>query len=56
MRLCMRGLLLTYVVVKVVCVVVAFAPHNMQIVIVHLVQLLLLIDCVCTISPSCDGS
>jgi hypothetical protein len=27
----MRGLLLTYVVVKAVFVVVTFAPHNMQI-------------------------
>jgi hypothetical protein len=52
----MRGLLLTYVVDKAVFVVVTFAPHNMQIAIVHLVQLLLLIDHFCTISPSGDGS
>ncbi len=31
MHLRMRGLLLTYVVVKAVFVVVTFAPHNMQI-------------------------
>jgi hypothetical protein len=55
-RLRMRGSLLTYVVVKAVFVVVAFAPDNMQITIVCLVQLLLLIDCFCTISPSGDGS
>jgi hypothetical protein len=52
----MRGLLLTYVVVKALFVVVAFAPHNMQIAIVRLVQLLLLIGSFCTISPSDDGS
>jgi hypothetical protein len=51
----MRGSLLTYVVVKAVFVVVTFAPHNMQIAIVRLAQLLLLIDCFCTISPSSDG-
>jgi hypothetical protein len=37
-------------------VVIAFAPHNMQIAIVRLAQLLLLIDRFCTISPSGDGS
>ncbi len=52
----MKGLLLTYVVVKAVFFVVAFAPHNMQIAILHLAQLLLLIDCFCTIFPSGDGS
>jgi hypothetical protein len=56
MRLRMRGSLLTYVVVEAVFVVVAFAPHNMQIAIVHLVRLVLLIDCFCTISPSGGGS
>jgi hypothetical protein len=55
-RLRTRGLLLTYVVFKAVFVVVAFAPHNMQIAIKRLAQLLLLIDCFCTISPSDDGS
>ncbi len=50
----MRGLFLTYVVVEAVFVVVAFAPHNLQIETVHLSQLLLLIDCFCTISPSGD--
>jgi hypothetical protein len=52
----MRGLLLTYVIVEAVFVVVAFAPHNMQIAIVRLAQLLLLIDCFCTVSPSGDSS
>jgi hypothetical protein len=55
MCLRMRGSLLTYDVVKAVFVVVAFAPHNMQIAIVHLAQLLSLMDCFCTISPSGDG-
>jgi hypothetical protein len=54
-RLRMRGSLLTYDVVKAVFVVVTFAPHNMQIAIMRLAQLLLLIECFCTISPSCDG-
>jgi hypothetical protein len=53
----MRGSLLTYVVVEAVFVVVAFAPHNMQIAIVCLAQQsLLLIDRFCTMSPSGDGS
>jgi hypothetical protein len=52
----MRGSSLTYVVVKAVFVVVAFAPHNMQIAIARLAQSLLLIDRFCTISPSGDGS
>ena len=54
MCLRMRGSLLTYDVVKAVFVVVAFAPHNMQIAIMRLAQLLLLIDRFCTISPSSD--
>ncbi len=52
----MRGSSLTYVVVEAMSVVVAFAPHNMQIAIMCLAQSLLLIDCFCTISPSGDGS
>jgi hypothetical protein len=56
MHLCMRGSLLTYVDVEAVFVVVAFAPHNMQIAIMHLAQSLLLTDCFCTISPSGDGN
>ncbi len=52
----MRGSSLTYVVVEAVFVVVTFVPHNMQIAIVRLAQLLLLIDRFCTISPSGDGS
>ncbi len=51
----LRGSLLTYVVGKAVFVDVAFAPQNMQIAIVHLAQLLSLIDRFCTISPSVDG-
>ncbi len=47
---------MTYVVVKAMFVVVAFAPQNMQIAIMRLAQLLLLIDRFCTISPSGDGS
>ncbi len=52
----MRSSSLTYVVVKAVFVVVAFAPQNMKMAIVHLAQSLLLIDCFCTISRSGDGS
>jgi hypothetical protein len=52
----MRGSLLTYVVVKAMFVVVAFAVHNMQIAIVCLAQSLFLIDCFCTSSPSGDDS
>jgi hypothetical protein len=51
----MRGSSLTYVVVEAVFVVAVFGPHNMQIAIVCLAQLLLLIDRFCTISPSGDG-
>jgi hypothetical protein len=44
MRLRMRGSLLTYAVVEAVFVVVTFVPHNMQIAIVRLAQLLLLVS------------
>jgi hypothetical protein len=53
-RLRMRGSLLTYDVVEAMFIGVPFAPHNMQIAIMHLAQLLLLIDRFCTISPSSD--
>jgi hypothetical protein len=52
----MRGSSLTYVFGEAVFVVVTFTPHKMQIAIMLLAQLLLLIDCFCTISPSGDGS
>jgi hypothetical protein len=52
----MSGLLLTYVVVKAMFVIVAFAPHGMQIAIVRLAQSLLLIDQICAFSFSCNGS